>query len=85
MTIPFSILPNSTSQQIRKILKKHHEQETCSIVFCVRHDRKVTETLTKAIGADIFEIEPKVPYTDAALNWVDKKARSTIAMNNPAS
>ena len=19
---------------------KHHEQETCSIVFCVRHDRK---------------------------------------------
>ena len=46
---------------------------------------KVTETLTKAIGADIFEIEPKVPYTDAALNWVDKKARSTIAMNNPAS
>lgn len=46
---------------------------------------KVTETLTKAIGADIFEIEPKVPYTDAALNWVDKKARSTIEMNNPAS
>ena len=46
---------------------------------------KVTETLTKAIGADIFEIEPKVPYTDAALNRVDKKARSTIAMNNPAS
>ena len=46
---------------------------------------KVAETLAEAIGADIFEIEPKVPYTDAALNWVDKKARSTIEMNNPAS
>ena len=24
---------------------------------------KVAETLAEAIGADIFEIEPKVPYT----------------------
>ena len=37
------------------------------------------------ISADIFEIEPKVPYTEADLNWMDKKARSTIEMNNPAS
>ena len=46
---------------------------------------KVAETLAEAIGADIFEIEPKVPYTDADLNWMDKNARSTIEMNNPAS
>ena len=39
---------------------------------------KVAETLAEAIGADIFEIEPKVPYTEADLNWMDKKARSTI-------
>ena len=46
---------------------------------------KVAETLAEAIGADIFEIEPKVPYTKADLNWMDKKARSTIEMNDPAS
>ena len=46
---------------------------------------RVAETLAEAIGADIFEIEPKVPYTEADLNWMDKKARSTIEMNNPAS
>ncbi len=46
---------------------------------------KVAETLAEAIGADIFEIEPKVPYTEADLNWMDKKARSTIEMNDPAS
>lgn len=46
---------------------------------------KVAETLAEAIGADIFEIEPKVPYTDADLNWMDKKARSTIEMSDPAS
>ena len=44
---------------------------------------KVAETLAEAIGADIFEIEPKVPYTKADLNWMDKKARSTIEMNDP--
>ena len=46
---------------------------------------KVAETLAEAIGADIFEIEPKVPYTEADLNWMDKKARSTIEMSDPAS
>ena len=46
---------------------------------------KVAETLAEAIGADIFEIEPKVPYTEADLDWMDKKARSTIEMNDPAS
>ena len=46
---------------------------------------KVAETLAEAIGADIFEIEPKVPYTETDLNWMDKKARSTIEMSDPAS
>ena len=46
---------------------------------------KVAETLAEAIGADIFEIEPKLPYTEADLNWMDKNARSTIEMNDPAS
>ena len=44
---------------------------------------KVAEMLAEAIGADIFEIEPKVPYTEADLNWMEKNARSTIEMNDP--
>ena len=46
---------------------------------------KVAQMLAEAIGADIFEIAPKVPYTKADLNWMDKKARSTIEMNDPSS
>ena len=46
---------------------------------------KVAETLAEAIGADIFEIEPKVSYTEADLNWMNKNARSTIEMNDSAS
>ena len=46
---------------------------------------KVAETLSEAIGADLYEIEPEVPYTKADLNWMDKQSRSTIEMNDPAS
>lgn len=46
---------------------------------------KVVETLAEAIGADIFEIEPKVPYTKADLDWTNRQSRSSIEMNDPAS
>ena len=46
---------------------------------------KVSENLADAIGADIFEIQPEVPYTKADLNWMDKKARTTIEMSDPTS
>ena len=46
---------------------------------------KVAETLSEAIGADLYEIEPEVPYTKEALDWTDKQSRSTIEMNDPAS
>lgn len=46
---------------------------------------KVSETLAEAIGADIFEIEPKVPYTKADLDWTNRQSRSSIEMNDPAS
>ena len=46
---------------------------------------KVAETLSEAIGADLYEIEPAVPYTKKDLNWMDKKSRSTVEMNDPAS
>lgn len=47
--------------------------------------KKLAQTLADAIGADLFAIEPKVPYTKADLNWMDKQSRSTIEMQNPAS
>ena len=46
---------------------------------------KVAENLADAIGADIFEIQPEVPYTKADLNWMDKKSRSTIEMSDTTS
>ena len=46
---------------------------------------KLAETLAEAIGADMFEIVPEVPYTKADLNWQDAASRSTIEMKDPSS
>ena len=46
---------------------------------------KVSDILADAVGADIYEIRPEVPYTKADLNWMDKKSRSTIEMNDRTS
>ena len=45
---------------------------------------KLAERLAEAIGADVYEIRPKAPYTKADLNWTDKKSRSTIEMQDRA-
>ena len=46
---------------------------------------KVADMLADAVSADIYEIRPEVPYTKADLNWMDKKSRSTIEMNDKTS
>ena len=46
---------------------------------------KVAEKLAEAIGADICEIEPVVPYSKADLDWQNAKSRSSVEMSDPAS
>ena len=46
---------------------------------------RVAKELAQAVGADIYEIKPAVPYTKADLNWMDKKSRSSVEMNDRLS
>lgn len=43
---------------------------------------KAAKKLADAANADIYEIRPAVPYTQADLNWMDKKSRSSVEMND---
>ena len=47
--------------------------------------RRAAEKLAAAVGGDLYEIRPAVPYTRADLNWQDKRSRSSMEMNDPAS
>ncbi len=47
--------------------------------------KKAAENLAQAAGADLYEIRPAVPYTPADLDWMDKKSRSSVEMNDKSS
>ena len=43
----------------------------------------VAEQIANGLDADIYEIVPEDPYTDADLNYNDSNSRTTIEMNDP--
>ena len=47
--------------------------------------KKVAEKLARIAGADLYEIEPEVPYTKADLNWMNKQSRSSVEMDDHGS
>lgn len=46
---------------------------------------KAAKKLAEAAQAELYEIKPEVPYTRADLNWMDKKSRSSVEMNDKTS
>ena len=44
--------------------------------------KKVAEMVAEEVKADLFEIEPKIPYTKADLDWMNKKSRSSVEMSD---
>ena len=47
--------------------------------------KRVAESISSAINADIFEIEPSIPYTSEDLDWTNKNSRTSVEMNNKNS
>ena len=44
---------------------------------------KLAKTLASAAEAELYEIRPAVPYERRDLNWMDKKSRTTLEMQDP--
>lgn len=47
--------------------------------------RAAAQKLAKLTGADLYEIKPAQPYTEADLDWRDKQSRSTLEMQDLSS
>ena len=45
---------------------------------------KVGQEIARISGGDFFEIEPKEKYTKSDLNWLSRKSRSSVEMNDPS-
>ena len=46
---------------------------------------KAAKKLSEAMGAELYEIQPEVKYAKADLNWMNKKSRSSVEMNDKSS
>lgn len=40
------------------------------------------KNLAAAIGADLYEIKPKLPYTNADVDWTNRNSRSSLEMRD---
>ena len=47
--------------------------------------KAVGEEIARVAGGDFFEIVPKEIYTPDDLNWMNKRSRSSVEMNDPAA
>lgn len=52
---------------------------------CTQNTKRAAEKLAKEMKADLWEIAPAVPYSDADLNWQDKQSRSSVEMTDKSS
>lgn len=50
---------------------------------CTGNTESIANHLDSILDADVYEINPEVPYTDADLNYGDPNSRTSIEMNDP--
>ena len=59
-------------------------KDTIVVYFSATGTTKgVAESIASVTNADIFELVPAEPYSDADLDWNDSGSRTTIEMNDP--
>jgi Flavodoxins len=72
---------NSNNPQKQPEMKK-----TLIVYFSATGTTKAAaQKLATEFNADLYEITPELPYTDADLNWRDKNSRSTLEMKDKSS
>lgn len=47
--------------------------------------QKLANKIANVTGGDLFEIKPEKPYTNADLDWMDSKSRSSVEMRDKTS
>ena len=82
MTICLSACSQSkTNKKVNNEMKK-----TLVAYFSASGTTKgVAQQLAEVAGADLHEIMPEQPYTDADLDWNDKQSRSSVEMQDKQS
>ena len=83
MTLSLSACSQSNKSKDTKVMNK--SKVLVAYFSASGVTRGVAQQLSEAAGADLHEIKPQQPYTDADLDWRDKQSRSTLEMQDKSS
>ena len=61
---------------------KHLGKKLVAYFSASGNTKKIAEMIAEAGNFDLYEITPKVIYTKADLDWMDKKSRSSVEMSD---
>ena len=76
------------SQQGSQISNNENmEKKTTLVAFfsATGTTKAAAEKLAQVVNADLHEIQPEQPYTDADLDWRDQQSRSSVEMKDKSS
>lgn len=85
-TVPTETETAETEKEETALAPEVQESKVLVAYFSANNTTEgVAERIANGLNADIYEIVPETPYTDADLNYNDSKSRSTIEMNDTNS
>ena len=86
MVMLTALLSISLSACSQKKTETEMKQNVLVAYFSASGTTKVAaQQLAEVAGADLHEIKPEKPYTDADLDWQDKLSRSSVEMQDKKS
>ena len=81
-----ALLTISLSACSQKKTETNMKQKVLVVYFSATGTTKdAAQQLAEVTGADLHEIKPEQPYTDADLDWNDKQSRSSVEMQDKHS
>lgn len=81
-----ALLTISLSACSQKKTETNKKQKVLVVYFSATGTTKdAAQQLAEVTGADLHEIKPEQPYTDADLDWNDKQSRSSVEMQDKHS
>lgn len=82
--VVLSMATTTFAQSVKTMDKKESNQKILVAYFSATGTTaRAARTVANISGGELYTITPEKPYTDADLNWNDKKSRSSVEMNNP--
>lgn len=78
---------NKSQQDSQHSNTENMEKKTTLVAYfsATGTTKAAAEKLAQAVDADLHEIQPEQPYTDADLDWHNQQSRSSVEMKDKSS